>query len=988
MAPPSPTVGLVASAPKRNPSPERQALEAGGAQDLAPRDQKGGTYEPGAPIKFYDEEVKRMHTALGKRADEERRAARRALRSRSSVPRSGVTISGFFARVVIFYVLIAYFIVCPTDTLRERAVCRGLDSFGAKLHALEPTVKPYYRTTQKKLDPYVEEVKRYSQPYVDRVKPYYSRAEKVVGPYAEKAAKTYRQLVYPKLVSGVRYSQAMTRPYVAKATQQYTKTLAPSVDWYSKSLRQWYAVKVEPTLTQLSSTSREYGQAVYDTVSPIYTRGVPLAQHHYRTHLVPFSRQSWSISRSTYLSHIHPRALTLGGHVQRLYQTRVLPALQRFWSVFIAPQLDKIRERIFEYKAKKARAEALERVEKVSEDIAKDHGEDDFEDFIKELRDDTFVGEPESPPSPADNPPAYSADTPPPASPEELAAARVEKRNALETLQSAYEREIAALGQTEHRLLVDRLIEIRQHALDDIPTRFEALLERLDEEGDKMVGKLGKYFAKVAGDEKVEVEEKVKESEFLSEKARLKVKKMSEDVKHELEAYKLDLEAKEDKAVKQAQESVSALVSKAQEELGFGWTWFDGVTHKDWQRFHGLRKAEENLHASFAGLQSGSIKDQFLASLDPHSLLAKYASQPDSLVSAFERILSKITLKGQKELKGEWTGVVDEAQKAYDAVGGKMAALVDNIKVSSCSKRGSQPSGRGGEFKEMRKAWREKKKAEAAAAARARAVNPPNPSSLPTTMDPLGGPNGITPVLALSSDRPRPSTSAGEYHYTMAAPFVAPLVSPVVGGSGFHHPGAAAFPHPHAPNGFVDHHATHTAPWSTPYPLHGQPSATHDPYTSSGVRPVTAPSYFLPPAFAQPLPTSSNPSLSSPQSYASPTFAIPNSQSSPRYNHPPQDRRFSHPGPTHPSPLQHQYHSDSDVKMPQPVLGYSHSSLLGGSQGSNGSGGVSALGLGTGAGGSAKLVLNGSHGGVEDGFASIREEHEGEENKPATMMGE
>ncbi|GAA5913983.1 hypothetical protein JCM5296_006720 [Sporobolomyces johnsonii] len=695
---PSPTPGSSASSPKRNPSPGKQALEApsrmnmspagAGERDLAPSEQKGGTYETGAPIKFYDEEVKRMHTALEKRADEDRRAARRALRSRSSRPRSGVTITGFFARVAIFYVLIAYFIVCPTDTSRERAVCRGLDSFGARLHALEPTVKPYYRLAQKKLDPYVEEVQRYSQPYVDRVKPYYTRAEQVVAPYAEKAAKTYRQQVYPKLVSGVHYSQAVTRPYVTKATQQYTKTLAPSVDWYSKSFRQWYAAKVEPTLTQLSSTSRQYGQTVYDMVSPLYTRGVPLAQHHYRTHLVPFSRKSWSASRSAYLSYVHPRALSLGGHAQKLYKTRVLPALQRFWSVFIAPQLDKIRERIFEYRAKKAKVEALERVEKVSEEIAKDHGEDDFEDFIKELRDDTYVGEPESPPSPADIPPAYSPDTPPPASPEELAAALTEKRNALETLQSAYEREIAALGQTEHRLLVDRLIEIRQHALDDIPTRFEVLLERLDEEGDKMVGKLGKYFAKVAGDEKVEVEEKVKESEFLSEKARLKVRKMSEDVKHELEAYKLDLAAKEDKAVKQAQESVSALVSKAQEELGFGWTWFDGVTHKDWQRFHGLRKAEENLHASFAGLQSGSIKDQSLASLDPHPLLAKYASQPDSLVSAFEKILSKITIKGQKELKGEWTGVVDEAQKAYDAVGGKMAALVDNIKVSASSVAG------------------------------------------------------------------------------------------------------------------------------------------------------------------------------------------------------------------------------------------------------------------------------------------------------------
>ncbi|GAA6019139.1 hypothetical protein JCM11491_002861 [Sporobolomyces phaffii] len=655
---------------------------------LAPVDQKQASYSPGAPIKFH---VKRMNSAIDEKAESDRRAARRSLRQPPR-PRKGVSVTGFLSRVIILYVAIAYFLVCPSDPSRERAVCRKFDGFSSTLHSYEPTFRPYYRTAQKKVEPYVRETKRVAQPYVDQVKPYYSRVDKTVSPRVHQIYRFYLRSVYPRLVAAVRNIRSRTRPLALKVEREYKKTLAPSVDWYSKSLREWYAAKVEPSLSQALLAGRQYFGTVAETVSPLYTRGIPLARHHYRTHLVPFARSSYSTTRRTYFSHVHPRLATGTFHVQRLYKSKVSPSLSRFWSKFIAPQLDKIKERIFEFKAKEARVAAMKRVEKVADEIAHEHGEEDFEDFVKELRDDTYVGETASPiVEEAVPPPSYSTAVPPPPSPEEQAVITAEKRAALERLQSTYEREIATLGQTEQRLLVQRLADIRRQALEDIPARFDPVLESLDEEGDTMVGKLGRYFNKVSSDDKTTTENKVKGSEKLSEKAKVRVNKMKQKVEDEIEQYRRSLIVKEEAAVDEAKTSLTTLVSKAQEELGFGWTWLDDVKHRDWQRYHGLRKAEENLHTSFTSLQSGEIRDSTLSSLDPYALLDKYAAQPEALVSSFVAILAKIAIKGQKELMGEWAGVTHEAQKVYEAVGDKVAAAVENVKEQASSVVGVEP---------------------------------------------------------------------------------------------------------------------------------------------------------------------------------------------------------------------------------------------------------------------------------------------------------
>jgi hypothetical protein len=187
------------------------------------------------------------------------------------------------------------------------------------------------------------------------------------------------------------------------------------------------------------------------------------------------------------------------------------------------------------------------------------------------LHDDTYVGETASPvvveAEDVAAPPSYTSSVPPPPSPEEQAAATAEKRAALELLQSTYEREISSLGRTEQRLLVKRLADIRRQALEDLPARFDVVLEGLDEEGDKMVGKLGRYFTKVSGEDKASVEDKVEHSRKLSEKAQLRVEKKQRKVEEEIEKYRFDLKAKEDSAVDEAQKSVTALVAKAQVSL-------------------------------------------------------------------------------------------------------------------------------------------------------------------------------------------------------------------------------------------------------------------------------------------------------------------------------------------------------------------------------------------------------------------------------------
>lgn len=159
-----------------------------------------------------------------------------------------------------------------------------------------------------------------------------------------------------------------------------------------------------------------------------------------------------------------------------------------------------------------------------------------------------------------------------------------------------------------------------------------------------------------------------------------------------------------------------------------------------------------------------------------------------------------------------------------------------------------QTSSASAEFKELRKAWRENKKAQAAAVAKAVAngTEPPPPTSaLPLPQRAAAAPL----VLPPAPERPRPATSGGEYHYSISAPYTTntPLYG---GGHSLHLP---------PPPGFVETvPPTHYAPAPPgsyslpPVVTNGLPPSaaangfdptSYSPHSSSPHRPVTAPNY-------------------------------------------------------------------------------------------------------------------------------------------------
>ncbi|KAM0750773.1 hypothetical protein T439DRAFT_356515 [Meredithblackwellia eburnea MCA 4105] len=157
------------------------------------------------------------------------------------------------------------------------------------------------------------------------------------------------------------------------------------------------------------------------------------------------------------------------------------------------------------------------------------------------------------------------------------------------------------------------------------------------------------------------------------------------------------------------------------------------------------------------------------------------------------------------------------------------------------------PKSTPAQFKELRKAWRENKKAAAAAAARNAAAKGGKEIGL------NGGPGsrmGGGASGAPNRSRVRPSTSAGEYHYNVAAPFMSslgapvnnfPLPAPITAGSSAFPPPLHALPPPSS--GWAA--GGYNPAVGGPPPLPVGAIATYETFPpSSPMRPVTAPSYY------------------------------------------------------------------------------------------------------------------------------------------------
>lgn len=327
-----------------------------------------------------------MHSELKKREDAQLASrqlsstlAKRSKKTTTTGGGGGITFKGFVVRVAIFYTLIAYFLVCPRDTIQSRSVCRGITTVESLLRPYEPLVKPVYNAIGEQINPYIIQIQSKISPYVDLVSPYYVQADNLIRPQVLTVSKILQEQVQPQVLKGIELTKELSKPVLLQVKQQYTSILAPSVEWYTNLVSDWYHVNVQSHYTLVTSTVKNYSDLTFNYVSPLYYEGLPLVHKHYKNTIKPITLSTYRTTRKTYGEEVHPRLIKGSHHLFTFYKSNVLPALQRFWSLYITPQVDAIRMKIFEYRTKKLEKEVEKEIQVVQEELKKELEVDDLE---------------------------------------------------------------------------------------------------------------------------------------------------------------------------------------------------------------------------------------------------------------------------------------------------------------------------------------------------------------------------------------------------------------------------------------------------------------------------------------------------------------------------------------------------------------------------------------------------------------------------------
>lgn len=227
----------------------------------------------------------------------------------------------FASRVTIFYLIYAAVWTCPSRPFAfdysakdSRPVCRNLAQAQSQI---VPVVKPYVQLAQQKAEPY-------TRPVIKAAAPWIKHANKVARPIYREADKRGR-LIWKKRIDPAR------RRAIKNAHKQ--------VDPYLKQARQYHQQNVQPHIDTVHKAVKPYHDIYQRDVSPYVDRAYQ------------YSLQSSSVSYAFYMDKVHPKVVHGIKQVYSFLVNHVDPAVRRFYSVYVRPQLERLLEKVYEHKA-------------------------------------------------------------------------------------------------------------------------------------------------------------------------------------------------------------------------------------------------------------------------------------------------------------------------------------------------------------------------------------------------------------------------------------------------------------------------------------------------------------------------------------------------------------------------------------------------------------------------------------------------------------
>ncbi|PYI08899.1 hypothetical protein BO78DRAFT_427728 [Aspergillus sclerotiicarbonarius CBS 121057] len=478
---------------------------------------------------------------------------------------------GLVMRLCIWYALITPFLRCPSQlsdlTDSSPRVCKP---YLVARSYIEPHVTPYYNA--------------YGAPYVETARPYVLVLnEKVYAPTSRVFKHGYERYGAPALDKAHLYGQQQWEtnvvPHLQSATDRvndlYESQMQPHVERVEAALSPSFQKVNGAVKSAYGDYLLPFGAKYRPFIGKTYTSG----QDMLTTTVLPYAQNSWSTAMYFIHSSLWPRVTGL------------------YWEN-VEPQLVKIGERLASYREEKRLRQAVEEVETVSEQPSSSISAPK----VTEAKDVTSSTKTEE---------IIMQQT---LSPTEQAA---KARDSIESDLRTWQQKFAVAADKGLEDLEERLQEIVDMFMaSGARTHGEGLATALEAVVDNELIALKHHINNLAESlptEDAPGEEEAAKDELLGnvKEAAVSIRDRAHALREWRGSFERELTYRVSRAVNSTLDVLDSVRDLGLQEVGMRWAWMDGVTYKDWARYHALKAQFEDWKDEFLefGLQHEKLEE-------------------------------------------------------------------------------------------------------------------------------------------------------------------------------------------------------------------------------------------------------------------------------------------------------------------------------------------------------------------------------------------
>lgn len=487
------------------------------------------------------------------------------------------------ARLFTWYAIITILFRCPATldacTDDSPPICKPY--FHVK-HAVAPRLEPYYNT--------------YAAPYVELAKPYYNTVDNAV--------------LTPAWQQTVKYGA----PAVAQAQNignaQWQKTFQPQLVKYQALAKSKYDEALGPHVNQVASAVGPYYDiARTNALQTYYSVLLPSYQF-----VEPYAFQGYSTASAFTTSTVVPTTRWAWSKTHAFLDGTVWPQLRVIYVDTVEPQLVKIGKRLGRYDGTASKQPAAETTSTIASKAASS--------FVKPTPSSsstTAVANPAAdatvnssvaptsePQTSATEEQAAETQTHQAASAKIIPGPSVEdgesdtRKTARETVAEdlkAWQEKYAKAADEGAAEMEDRINELtEQMVATDAQVNGKDLFEALQKAVVSGLVSLRRDIIKIVGavqQESMTVPVAEEEVVAVVRSHGKEIKQKAVDVREWREKFRTELESQVNNAAANHFQILRSISDLALQKIGMKWAWMDGISYKDWAKYHQLRERFE-----------------------------------------------------------------------------------------------------------------------------------------------------------------------------------------------------------------------------------------------------------------------------------------------------------------------------------------------------------------------------------------------------------